>query len=465
MSKKKPSGPEDPFASIPPRETFDAFPDVSAFPENAIAFLTGKAPLAEPVRPLSKPDTKPHSEPTTQPVSQPASQPTTQPVSQPESQPDSPTVGLKASQSATRSASHKTSLSKDHTSSQTEDLTKSRKQDLSQGHSKSPSQGQAKDRTPSLSSGRLNSADRLNANQRQVLDLLLEAKPYIIKFRDIGARLSMREASVRTILRRLQALSFLTFHKARDGNIQGVRVAFNQLVIEQYRQDQARGQTQDHTPSLTQGQSIPVQESQAQGPSQSQAPDQPHSRPVSQSASQTPPQEIDRKENLSIQENLGWDDAFLELMWPRVFAAGFRAEQIGQAVAARDRLGKPLEREMVALSLDRAEWELEEKGGLVEKNGDRVRSPAAYIFTALARWGILRAHADYVSREEREAAAAAEELRRRRQASEALEAARFESWLAGLSPEDREAAMQGFPGGSKEAWLKKHWRARVRDTA
>lgn len=465
MSKKKPSGPEDPFASIPPRETFDAFPDVSAFPENAIAFLTGKAPLAEPVRPLSKPDTKPHSEPATQPVSQPAGQPATQPVSQPEDQPDSPTVGLKASQSATRSASHKISLSKDHTPSRTEDRTKSRKQDLSQGHSKSPSPGLTKDLTPSPSSGRLNSADRLNANQRQVLDLLLEAKPYIIKFRDIGARLSMREASVRTILRRLQALSFLTFHKARDGNIQGVRVAFNQLVIEQYRQDQTRDQTQDHTQSLTQGQSMPAQESQTQGLSQSQAPGQPHQRPVSQSANQTPPQEIDRKENLSIQENLGWDDAFLELMWPRVFAAGFRAEQIGQAVAARDRLGKPLEREMVALSLDRAEWELEEKGGLVEKNGDRVRSVAAYIFTALARWGILRAHADYVSREEREAAAAAEELRRRRQASEALETARFESWLAGLSPEDREAAMQGFPGGSKEAWLKKHWRARVRDNA
>ena len=289
----------------------------------------------------------------------------------------------------------------------------------------------------------------------------MEAKPYIIKFRDIAHRLSMREASVRTILRRLQALSFLTFHKARDGNIQGVRVAFNQLVIEQYKQDKIKGHTLNHTQDFSQSLFTTSFKNQTADLSSDSSRDQPVTRPINQPVSQTPSQEIDRKENLSIRENLGWDDAFLELMWPRVFAAGFRIEQIGQAVAARERLGKPLEREMVTLSLDRAEWELEEKAGLVEKNGDRVRNVAAYIFTALARWGILRAHADYVSREEREAAEAAEELRRRRQASEALEAAQFEAWLAGLSPEDREKAMQGFPGGSKEAWLKKHWRSLV----
>jgi hypothetical protein len=453
VSKKTPSGPEDPFASIPPRESFDAFPDVSAFPENAIAFLTGKAHLSEVDRPLAQPDTKP------------LSQPAIQPVGQPESQTDSLTTGPKARQSTTPSASRSTSLSKGHKKNLIEDHTKNLKQGPSNGlilnHSQSPTQGQ----TFYLSSSRLNTADRLNSNQRQVLDLLLEAKPYIIKFRDIAHRLGMREASVRTILRRLQALSFLTFHKARDGNIQGVRVSFNQLVIEEYRQGQSSDHTSIHTQGLSSGQDRSNEQGQTDGPSQSRSQGQPIIRPVSQSASQTTLQEIDRKENLSLQDNLGWDDAFLELMWPRVFEVGFRVEQVGQAVTARERLGKPLEREMVALSLDRAEWELEEKGHLVEKNGDRVRSVPAYIFTALARWGILRAHPEYVSREEREAVGAAEELRRRRQAAEVLDAARFESWQAALSPEDREAAMRGFPGGSKEAWLKKYWRTQVRDLA
>ena len=41
---------------------------------------------------------------------------------------------------------------------------------------------------------------------------------------DIGAALSMPPDSVRTVLRRLQTLDFLTFTKARDGHIQGVRI-------------------------------------------------------------------------------------------------------------------------------------------------------------------------------------------------------------------------------------------------
>jgi predicted transcriptional regulator len=308
--------------------------------------------------------------------------------------------------------------------------------------------------------GRLKVADRLNHNQRRVLDLLLAVNPYIIKFRDIADALDMREASVRTIMRRLSALAFLSFQKARDGNIQGIQVAFNQRVIEQYQQDQTLNPNDNLSQSHTINHFIENRESQSATPALSQ----PVNPSSSQAVPQSMPSKIERKETLSIQEAFGWDDAFLELMWPTVFAAGFRMEQIRQIVEARARLGKEIDREVVTLSLDRAEWELVEKGMLVNlTTKEKVRNVPAYIFTALARWGALRAHPEYVSQEELAAAAVAEELKKRREAAENLETARFERFLAELDVEETERIMTGFPGGSREAWIKNYWRKNVRD--
>ena len=487
MSKSKPSRSEDPFATIPPRETFDAFPSLAAFPEDSIAFLTGKAAGATPRQeaqeiPPAQPDAKPVARPVSKPVSRPAEQPASQPVSQPEtpsasqtkSRPAAPSATPKASPKASPSASQSKDLtasqSQGHTADQLASPTQSLSQDQLLDQTASPSPG----RTMSRPLGRAKVADRLNDNQRRVLDLLLAAKPYIIKFRDIADALDMREASVRTVMRRLDALDFLRFRKARDGNLQGVGVTFNQPVIEQYQQDLsldqsaslASDQPQSHTQSLTQN----LSQSHAQGltpsPTRSLSPSQPFSEPVSQSANPSPPLKIEKIEHLSIQAWEGWDDAFVELMWPRVFAAGLRREQLDQALAARAKLGKPLERDLTALSLDRAEWELETRGKLVDlQTGEPVRSVAAYIFTALARWGVLRAHPEYVSREETEAQAAVAALRRRKEALETLENVRFEQYRDGLTAPELESILQGFPGGSKDAWIKAHWRKNVRDAS
>ena len=85
------------------------------------------------------------------------------------------------------------------------------------------------------------------------------------------------------------------------------------------------------------------------------------------------------------------------------------------------------------------------------------------LFTALARWGVLRAHPEYVSREEAEAAVTA--MRRRKEALETLENVRFEQYRDALTAKELESIMQGFPGGSKDAWIKKHWRKNVRDAS
>ncbi|OLN27979.1 hypothetical protein DVDV_1839 [Desulfovibrio sp. DV] len=306
-------------------------------------------------------------------------------------------------------------------------------------------------------------ADRLNPNQRKVLDLLLAAKPYIVKFRDIALALDMREASVRTILRRLEALSFLSFKKARDGNIQGVTVTFNQHVIEQYQCDQTLSL------SLTPFAGLPVSQSASQpqfmspSPSPSLQPSQPITTSVSPEASRSPSDLIDRKENISLSEDFGWDDSLLSIMWPLVHETGFGLEQIVAAGRTRAKLGKELDRDRVSLTLDRAEWELETIGHLTElATGERVRNPAGYIFTALARWGVLRAHPQYVSREEEEAGKAAAELQRRREASEKIEADQFEAFKAGMSPEELESLLRQCPGGNRDIWLKFYWRTQIR---
>jgi len=307
-------------------------------------------------------------------------------------------------------------------------------------------------------------ADRLNANQRRVLDLLLAAKPYIVKFKDIADALDMREASVRTILRRLEALSFLSFKKARDGNIQGVTVTFNQHIVEQYQRDQTLSPTlglfSGRTPSLSE--SLPA--AQAASQPGSHEPSQPKSPSTNQAASLPPSDLKDRKENIFLSQESGWDDALLGIMWPKVRETGFGIEQIVQAAQARAKLGKELDRDRVNLSLDRAEWELEHRGGLTElSTNERVRNPASYLFLALARWGGLRAHPEYVSREEDEAKNAAEELRRRQEAAQLVETVRYEAFWAGLEPDERQRILAQFPGGNRDAWMKAYWRQNVRD--
>ena len=504
MSRKKPDPEPDLFSSVPPRETFAAFPTLDAFPEQAIAFLTGKgaavpeptAPRAAPhlaavasvaapavvraeapeAKPVSKPHTKPEKKPISQPVVRPATAPACQSVSQSvsptENQPDSrdenrtasPSASLSPAQQAPQPATLQASPSESPSHSQSGSRTVDDGAGPSVSPSASPSQSPTFSPFPCLSGP----GDRLNANQRGVLDFLLRARPYIVKFRDIAAALGMREATVRTILRRLAALGILTFKKARDGNIQGVRLEFHQAVLAQYGCDLSTSQTVSLSPSLFAGLTMPESASRTVSLTQDQTVGQTTSSPAPHQAGQQAGQpatpsaslRLDRKDLSILPENaFGWDDAFLAMMWPAVHKAGFRVEQIRQAVAARARLDKALDMESVRLSLERADWELETTGRLTELgSGEAVKNPQAYVFTALARWGMLRAHPDYVSREEVEAAAAAEELKRRRAAAARLEDARFEAWRASLGEEDLARALAGCPGGPKEQWLRNYWR-------
>ncbi|NDY58590.1 hypothetical protein G3N56_17790 [Desulfovibrio sulfodismutans] len=312
-------------------------------------------------------------------------------------------------------------------------------------------------------------AARLNANQRRVLLFLLSARPYIITFSQIAAATGMGEASARTILRRLAVLDFLTFKKARDGNLQGVRMAFNQELCQAFRQALEHG-PESQTLSYSQSPSLSLSLNHSLKHSINQNLSQPITRPDSQPATLSPLFQKEGKESILPGEASekdrpwfdDWSDEFLAFLWPKTYGVGFRMDHVRRAAATRQTLGRPLERDLVRVSLDRCEWEIENLGDLNDlKSGEKVRNPQAYLFMALSKWGILRPHPDYVSREEELAREAAQELSSRQEAARQMEDAQFAAWRDGLDADALTEVLRGFPGGPRDVWVKNYWKKHV----
>jgi hypothetical protein len=489
----------------------------AAQPETASPFSTDSDQTPSLSVPENLSPTKPHSRPLSQPLSQSKGQSQDRSASR--------KATRTASQKASHSASHTDYLSQDHTQDHTSDLTTNQTPNLSQDHSQGRTQGSpspadpgqrprppipaapekaaqgaaatpdaagsfspatAADsapavpgrapqaQTPLLAAFSQSLADpgpaaRLNANQRRVLLFLLSARPYIITFSQIAAATGMGEASARTILRRLAVLDFLTFKKARDGNLQGVRMAFNQELCQAFRQAMEHDPV-SHTLNHTQNQSPPHSPSHTLNHSLGQPLGQPVTRPDSQPATLSPLFQKEGKESILPGEQpenetawiAEWSDDFLAFLWPKTYAVGFRMDHVRRAAATRQTLGKPLERDLVRLSLDRCEWEIENLGDLNDlKSGEKVRNPQAYLFMALSKWGILRPHPDYVSREEELVREAARELSSRKEAARQMEDAHFAAWRDGLDSTAQEEVMRGFPGGPRDVWIKNYWKKHV----
>jgi len=496
------------------RDTPPALPAAPAkHSDGPSPFSNDLAPTPSLAAPVSRAPAKPHSRPLSQPLNQSRGQ----------------SKGHSASRKATPTTSQKASHSASHTPYPTQDLSLNHSNDHTSDPTQNPSQGHSQGRTQeaslpvpadpgqvseqpvfsspaeaaparpaSFSSAGATATDgppdllppplvtpllpafsqsladpgpaaRLNANQRRVLLFLLSARPYIITFSQIAAATGMGEASARTILRRLAVLDFLTFKKARDGNLQGVRMAFNQELCQAFRQAMESdhvSQTPSQTQNLSQGHSI----SHTQNHTLGQTLSQPVTRPDSQPATLSPLFQKEGKESILPGEQPekdrpwfdDWTDAFLAFLWPKTYAVGFRMDHVRRAAATRQTLGKPLERDLVRLSLDRCEWEIENLGDLSDlKSGEKVRNPQAYLFMALSRWGILRPHPDYVSREEELAREAARELSSRKDAARRMEDALFATWRDGLDATAQDEVMRGFPGGPRDVWMKNYWKKNV----
>ena len=108
-------------------------------------------------------------------------------------------------------------------------------------------------------------------------------------------------------------------------------------------------------------------------------------------------------------------------------------------------------------ALDHIEYELA-NDQLRDKDGQIVADPCSWAFRALAQNGYYRRPKGYVSAEEQAARDAEEEARAVITARQKAEHAQFTAWREGLSASALAAALVGYPGGPKDAWLKQVWK-------
>ena len=155
------------------------------------------------------------------------------------------------------------------------------------------------------------------------------------------------------------------------------------------------------------------------------------------------------------KDSLSLSSERIALTWPHLHRAGFGPEQLAQIATSLAELGKAADK--VVSGLDHAEWELA-NGSMRDKDGNTVLDPCSWVFRSLARTGYYRRPKGYVSAEEQAARDAEEEARAVATARQKAEQAAFEAWRDGLAPETLAAAMRGFPGGPRDAWLKAYWR-------
>jgi hypothetical protein len=148
----------------------------------------------------------------------------------------------------------------------------------------------------------------------------------------------------------------------------------------------------------------------------------------------------------------------MQTAWPSLARAGFGPEQLAQIETILAETGKPTDR--VVQGLDHLEYELA-NDQLRDKAGQPVADPCSWAFRALAQNGYYRRPKGYVSPEEQAARDAEEEARDVTAARQQADQARYEAWRDGLTQDELAQAMQGHPGGPKEAWLKKVWKERT----
>ena len=111
--------------------------------------------------------------------------------------------------------------------------------------------------------------------------------------------------------------------------------------------------------------------------------------------------------------------------------------------------------------LDHAEWELEH-GLMQDKDGKIVSLPTNWVFQILAKQGYYPRPVGYVSPHEQAELDAIEECKRLAVAQEERLKAECAVWIAGLSPDARNA-IQGVQNGSiripGDVVLRNHFRA------
>jgi len=144
----------------------------------------------------------------------------------------------------------------------------------------------------------------------------------------------------------------------------------------------------------------------------------------------------------------------LETAWPDLARTGFGLDQLAQIERSLNEQGKPLDK--ITQGLDHAEWELA-NGKMLDKTGQPVADPCAWVFRSLASAGYYRRPVGYVSPAEQAERDAEEEAAALAKSREKARHARFQAWRQGLSAKELQNALTGKIGGADETWLKNVW--------
>ena len=284
--------------------------------------------------------------------------------------------------------------------------------------------------------------DMLTGPQRKVLAFLVGRQGEIVRYAEITRGTSVPVASAQTVCKRLKALGVLSSQYGCRGVIKGMRFSLDKRFLGgpiQLAHPVDDPVTNPSGDPLDYPLTHPVGE--------------PTTHSTTHSTTQKPLMKKDRK-------NLSFSLEVARVRWPQVLAAGFGPDQLDQVLASRDTEGKPtIDNGAIAEALDRAEWELANTGGLADLKGQKpVSNIPGYLFKSLVTWGTFRTPPGYALHEEVELAELKKVLERKRRAQAEREDVQFENWKLDQGEAGIEAAMKGFPGGNRDAWLKNIWR-------
>lgn len=281
---------------------------------------------------------------------------------------------------------------------------------------------------------------------------VLKAHQQIIAYWQIAALITTRYGmnttvgAVRGALERLYQRGFLIRAKAAAGSLKGNRYAFS-------------AEPCPHIGTYFATESVTESSKQSDTDSTAQS---------GEIAAPSILEEIDRKNTLSISfeererarlEALGETD--IAFHWPKLAGSDFGTHQIRQIIQRLDQRGLPLCN--VLQGLDHAEWELE-RGLMQDKDGKSVLLPTNWVFQILAKQGYYPRPVGYVSPQEQSERDAAEEQKRFAAAQEERLKTECDTWIAGLS-EDERSAIQGVQNGPVripgDVLLRNYFRAEV----
>ncbi len=276
--------------------------------------------------------------------------------------------------------------------------------------------------------------------QAKVLAFLVRTRVEVIKYEELSQALDIPYGTVRWAVAKLEKERFLAKRKFRKGRIQGISVTLNEAVCQDFMQKRMQVDSSIHT-------ATPMQHSFYHTHSHTNELTLKHTLP---SAHEIPLLKKERKEDSFSLKLLALTDEDLAFHYPHLHQTGFGADQIRQILERLAKVNKSAER--LFDSLEYAEWELGQ-GPIMDKDSKAVENPCAFVFTALAKTGYYRRPKGFVSEEELAAQEAEERLETSRRARERKEAAEFETWKAGLSPEEKDSILANRIG-PMDQWLK-----------